>query len=199
MAELRTPLHGIIAMTSELLEGEGLKEKRVRDAVVLILGCAQHLNTLIADMLSFQTLISAKPDLIYAAFSLTDEIERAWGQAVAAARRKGVRMISHVGLQHWRRWGDGQSVRQVLQCLLSNAVKFTPAGGRVELVVRELNSSAAEPQQESLGSYLADAASEMIEFRVIDTGIGIDPENRAHLFSVHTTCPLRVRCVSCGF
>jgi hypothetical protein len=34
-------------MTSELLEGEGLQQKRVRDAVVLILSCAQHLNTLI--------------------------------------------------------------------------------------------------------------------------------------------------------
>ncbi|ELR13748.1 ATPase/histidine kinase/DNA gyrase B/HSP90 domain containing protein [Acanthamoeba castellanii str. Neff] len=184
--ELRTPLHGIIAMTSELLEGEGLQQKRVRDAVVLILSCAQHLNTLITDMLSFQTLISAKPDLVYAAFSLTDEIERAWGQAVAAAYRKGVRMTSNVRLQHWRRWGNAQSVRQVLQCLLSNAVKFTPTGGQVELVARELNSSAAEPQEVSLGSDLADAASEMVEFRVIDTGIGIDPENRAHLFSGFT-------------
>jgi CheY-like chemotaxis protein len=188
-------------MTSELLEGEGLQQKRVRDAVVLILSCAQHLNTLITDMLSFQTLISAKPDLIYAAFSLTDEIERAWGQAVAAARRKGVRMTSDVRLQHWRRWGNAQSVRQVLQCLLSNAVKFTPTGGQVELVARELNSSAAEPQEVSLGSDLADAASEMVEFRVIDTGIGIDPENRAHLFSVHITflfaCVVRVVCCAC--
>jgi len=163
--ELRTPLTAIIGYTDLLIRGTHgpLNERQHHHQIAVKLG-AQRLLALINDLLDISRLESGLVELELAEVSLAtvfDEVVAAVRGAAAAARLS-LRVELPADLPTVR--ADHRRLVQVLGHLLANAVKFTPADGRVDLWARR------------------DGDGERVEVCVRDTGAGIPPEHLARIF-----------------
>ena len=165
--ELRTPMNGVIGMTSLLLDTDLNSEQM--DFVSTIRNSGDTLLSLISEILDYSKLEANKLNLEFEDLHLPTSIEDALDLVAATAAKK------HLNLSYWYnrnlpRWikQDATRIRQVLANLLSNAVKFTHQG---EIAV-EINGYS---QAEDPDDYL-------IEIRVSDTGIGIPSERIKMLF-----------------
>jgi two-component system, sensor histidine kinase len=167
--ELRTPLNAIVGMT-ELLAGTRLDDGQ-RDMLEIVRGSAQELMALIDGVLDFAALEAGRVRLERTAFALRGCVEGVLGVMRPQAVSKGLMLeVSVAGDVPGWILGDPSRLRQVLRNLVDNAVKFTEAGKvRVELSVA---CSADE--------------TKLLLFRVEDTGIGIDAEALARLFTPFT-------------
>jgi len=164
--EIRTPLNGVIGL-SRLLEGitdptEALETIRV------IRSSADSLLGVVNDILDFSKIEAGKLELEIAPFQLRLCIEesRELLGVKAAEKRLWLKSTFAPGVPEWVA-GDSTRLRQVILNLISNALKFTDAGG-VTI------STAVERQ---------DSASYVIAIEVRDTGIGIAPDKLSRLFS----------------
>ena len=163
--ELRTPLNAILGL-SEALQEEvyGELTERQRRSLGTIEQSGKHLLDLINDILDLSKIESGKMTLHITPVSVQLLCESSLTFVKQQAYQKNIRLTSKIALGVGEIEVDERRIRQVLVNLLSNAVKFTPEGGEVRLEV--------EMAQES----------EIIQFNVIDTGIGIAPENMDQLF-----------------
>ncbi|HXS98856.1 MAG TPA: ATP-binding protein [Candidatus Limnocylindrales bacterium] len=167
--EIRTPLNGILA-TAELLERSGLSAEQ-HELVQTILGSSDALTGILNDVLDFSRIERGGLTLECAPFALhevLDELERCYAER---AKAKGLEFFTSVapGVPAAIE-GDALRLRQVLSNLLSNALKFTPAG-KVSLEVCPAESP--------------DAGTALV-FRVRDSGIGIEPAVMDRLFAAFT-------------
>ena len=161
--ELRTPLNAIIGFSEVLGEkmfGE-LNDKQLeylRD----IHSSGHHLLALINDILDLSKIEAGRMELDLASFDLHGLLEGATMLVRERAGRHGLTLGLEVAdeLHDWV--ADERKVKQVVINLLSNAVKFTPAGGRVTLRARALDGG--------------------VEIAVIDTGVGIAPDQQELVF-----------------
>jgi signal transduction histidine kinase len=157
--ELRTPLTSIIGYV-ELLREEEKSPVRV-SYLQIIERNAERLIALVADVLFAARLQEGQLKLDFEPLDLgrlvTHAIEEAEPRAVAA----GVELImSREELPQFR--GESSRLAQLLDNLVSNAIKFTPSGGRVDV-----NTSAQNG---------------VVRIEVSDTGLGISEDDREHLF-----------------
>ncbi len=161
--ELRTPLNAIIGFSEVLLErmfGD-LNEKQeeyLRD----IYTSGQHLLSLINDILDLSKIEAGRMELEPAAFDLPTTIENALTLVRERAGRRSIALHQAVDRRVSQIPGDERKIKQVLLNLLSNALKFTPEGGRVEVRARLVDG--------------------MAEVSVADTGIGIAPQDQEAVF-----------------
>jgi signal transduction histidine kinase len=161
--ELRTPLNAIMGFSEVLLErmfGE-LNDKQA-EFTQDILGSGRHLLSLINDILDLSKVEAGRMELQCAPFNLPLTIESAVGLVRERASRHGIALNLAVDDGLGEIVADERKVRQILLNLVSNAVKFTPDGGRVEVT--------------------AVPVGEAVEIAVKDTGIGIAPEDQAAVF-----------------
>ncbi len=163
--EIRTPLSGILGMT-ELLQATNLNPEQ-RDLVETIRGSGDALLTIINDILDFSKIQAGKMSLEAIDFDLRSLVESTGDLMAGRALQKQLELIVYVepDVSPWLR-GDPGRLRQVLLNLLGNAVKFTSAG-EIALRVRLVTQ---------------DDARVTLRFEVRDTGVGIDPAARPHLF-----------------
>ena len=159
--ELRTPLNAIIGF-SELIIAEtmGPIAKPYREYLQDVLNSGRHLLELINDILDLAKAEAGQLDLNEEALdimSVTDGVVRLMRER---AMRNGLRLTTTIAPDLPPLRADPRKLRQILLNLISNAVKFTPAGGSVRV----------EAECASDGDLL---------LRVIDTGIGIAPEDIA--------------------
>jgi signal transduction histidine kinase len=161
--ELRTPLNAIIGFSEVLTErmfGElnDKQEEYLKD----IYASGQHLLSLINDILDLSKIEAGRMELEPAEFDLPSAIENALILVRERAGRRGIALgrsiDERVGVIH----ADERKVKQVLLNLLSNALKFTPEGGRVDV--------------------RATVVDGMAEVSVTDTGVGIAPEDQEAVF-----------------
>ena len=185
--ELRTPLNAVIGFSQVLYDGlAGALSKQQREFVGTILGSGTHLLALINDILDLakveagQMPLDIEPVQVSSLFatSLTVVEEK------AAAKHVGllIEIPADVGSIH----ADARKMKQILDKLLSNAVKFTPDGGQV--VLHACHVSRAQVGQLP-GAWtgrslpLADNAfAEFLQISVTDTGLGIAPAGLERLF-----------------
>jgi PAS domain S-box-containing protein len=163
--ELRTPLNTILGLSEALLEevyGD-LTEKQ-QQSLKTIEQSGKHLLDLINDILDLSKIESGKMELQMSSVSIQTLGEFSLSFVRQQAHRKNIKLGLQVTDNPKEIWMDDRRIRQVLINLLSNAVKFTSEGGEVHLQVK------------------ADAAREVIEFSVRDTGIGIASEDMTKLF-----------------
>jgi signal transduction histidine kinase/CheY-like chemotaxis protein len=159
--ELRTPLNGIIGYSQVLLRDPAVAGPQ-RERIGLVQASGQHLLRLINEVLDFSKIEAGRierHDAVFAPGPLLREL--AVGHE-AAARERGLRFALSLPPDlpdHVR--GDPQKLRQVLDNLLANAVKFTPAG-TVGLTVTR--------------------AGDHCRFVVTDTGVGLSAADLAKLF-----------------
>jgi two-component system, NtrC family, sensor kinase len=161
--ELRTPLNAIIGF-SEVLAARMFGEVNAKQAEYLqdILESGRHLLSLINDILDLSKIEAGRMELEPADFDLPSAIENALILVRERASRHGITLATTVDERLGLIRGDERKVKQVLLNLLSNALKFTPEGGRVD-VRAALNAGRAEVS-------------------VADTGVGIAPEDQAAVF-----------------
>jgi signal transduction histidine kinase len=161
--ELRTPLNAIIGF-SEVLSARmfgGLNEKQeeyLRD----IHESGQHLLSLINDILDLSKIEAGRMELDPTVFDLPTAIDHALTFVRERAARRGIALHRAVDQRLGQIRGDERKIKQVLLNLLSNALKFTSEGGRIDV-----------------GAGVADG---MAQVWVTDTGIGIAPENQDAVF-----------------
>ncbi len=159
--ELRTPLTAILGWTS-MLSGGQLDDERTARALETIHRSARAQNQLIDDLLDVSRIITGKLRLDVSTIELAQVIEAAVGAARPAAEAKGIRLQVLLDPQAGTVSGDADRLQQVVWNLLTNAVKFTPKGGRVQIRLERVNSH--------------------VEITVSDTGKGIDAEFLPHVF-----------------
>ncbi len=158
--ELRAPLSPILTW-ARLLRHDNLDGVKTAKALEVIERNARLQAQLVEDLLDVARVIEGKVRLQVRPVHLSDVVESAVETVRPAADAKDVRLQlvldSTVTLA-----GDAERLQQVVWNLLANAVKFTPKGGRVHVVLERVNSH--------------------VEIAVSDTGAGIAPEQRPHLF-----------------
>jgi signal transduction histidine kinase len=160
--ELRTPLAALRTF-NELLRDGAAADPATRDE---FLGQSRQqidrLDWLATNLLELSKLDSGLVLLDLRPDDLRAVVESAVQQAEPVARRKGVELTWRVPDEPLRQLHDAPRLGQVLGNLLGNAIKFTPPGGRIEVMLGRTDDGA--------------------ELRVTDTGVGIEPAELPHVF-----------------
>lgn len=139
--ELRTPLNAILGW-STMLRQRTLSEDKVLRALETIERNAKSQAQLIEDILDISRIITGKLRLQVRPVNLVPVIESAIESVRLAAEAKSIRLQSVLDSQASSLLGDANRLQQVMWNLLSNALKFTPKDGRVEIRLERVNSHA---------------------------------------------------------
>ncbi|MHC5212286.1 MAG: ATP-binding protein [Planctomycetota bacterium] len=167
--EIRTPLNGVVGMTGLLLETPLNEEQR--EYAEAARQCGDSLLSVVGDMLDFAQLESGKLEIGKQDIQLRELVTDVLHVADASARKSGLALACEVAPEVPERLrGDPSRLRQVLNNLLHNAVKFTERG-EVQL------SITLEPV-----SGPAPGRAPALRFEVKDTGIGLTTEQQQRLF-----------------
>ncbi|WP_320997574.1 ATP-binding protein [Enterocloster bolteae] len=164
--EIRTPMNAIVGLTELANVQEGVPEQ-VQAILDKLRSSSRYLLGLLNDILDMSRIDSGMLDISQEPFSLQQMLDELQSIMLAEADRHGLKLHMNIDIAHPDLTGDAIRLRQVLMNLLSNALKFTPAGGEAELQVQETG---------------ADELGADFEFHVIDTGIGISPEDQQRIF-----------------
>jgi signal transduction histidine kinase len=166
--ELRTPLTSVIGYTEMMLEGlAGPLGAEQREYLATILSKADQLLGLITAVLDASLLESGRSPAS-AEPVLLDEMVASVVAAFAPQAHKRAIAIE-IRAAALRAFGDRRQIRQVLWQLISNAVKFTPDAGKVDI---EVKPGTVGPPERRRGAHVI----------VRDSGIGIPAEQLAHIF-----------------
>jgi PAS domain S-box-containing protein len=159
--ELRTPLNAILGY-ARLLRGGILSPEKAARGLETVERNALSLTQIVEDVLDVSRIVSGKIRLDVQPVELPLIVDNAVATVQPAADAKGVRVQAvidpHVGPVS----GDPGRLQQVVWNLVSNAVKFTPKNGRVQVRLGRVNSH--------------------VEIAVSDTGIGIRPDFLPYVF-----------------
>jgi CheY-like chemotaxis protein len=162
--ELRTPLGAVTSMAELLLSGP-LEPTQRRYAETLAQSTRSLLNVL-NDILDYTKLEAGRFEIAAAPFDLHDLIKSAGNALAARAEEKGLHHSCHIGTGVPRYIeADASRIRQVLANLIDNAVKFTSRGS----VNLHVNAGETDGKLN-------------LRFDVIDTGLGLNEEQRERLF-----------------
>jgi len=161
--ELRTPLNAIIGFSEVLVDRMfGALNEKQDEYLKDIYASGQHLLSLINDILDLSKIEAGRMELEVTDFDLPSAIDNALILVRERASRRGITLGHSVDERLGPIRGDERKVKQVLLNLLSNALKFTPEGGRIDVRAGVLDSVA--------------------EIAVKDTGVGIAPEDQEAVF-----------------
>ncbi len=163
--ELRTPLTAILGW-SRLLSGGDMSAEETAEAIAVIQRNALSQAQLVEDLLDISRIISGKLRLDLRAADLPAVVQEAVRTIQPTADNKSVRVECMVDPRAGPVSGDPDRLRQVVWNLLTNAVKFTPKGGKVQVRLQRVNSH--------------------VELCVSDTGVGIEPEFLPRMFERFT-------------
>ena len=166
--EIRTPMNAIIGMTT--IAASHLNEReRLEDCLTKISYSSKHLLNLINDVLDMSKIEDGKLPISHERFDFQALIQSITAMAYPQAEQRGLHFeLALCGItQEWL-VGDALRVNQVLLNLLSNALKFTPAGGQVRLDIRQVRQR---------GDLVH------LRFVVADTGIGMSKAYLNHLYT----------------
>ena len=152
--ELRTPLTSISGYVEMVRDGDAGPVSGPVDAMLAVVErCTLRLRALIEDLLTLSSIEAGSFRVDRAQVAVADVLGRVAEEVAPAAEAAGLALEVVPGPGGLSFSADGAQVQRALRCLLSNAVKFTPAGGRVEL--------------------RADAVDGWLHVAVSDTGVGI--------------------------
>ena len=160
--ELRSPLNAILGW-NRILAVKRAEDAEVAAITTRIERGARTQLQMLNDLLDFSRLNAGTLELASRPVRLARSIGAALAAARAGAAAKGVELASELADPSPEVWGDPERLQQLSSQLLANAIRFTPAGGRVLVRV-----------------YASDA---QVVLEVIDSGAGIAPEQLAGLFA----------------
>lgn len=159
--ELRTPLNPILGWTQLLASGK-LTEDRIAMGVETIGRNARLQAQLIDDLLDVSHILRGKLDLKLFPLNLESIIKSAINTVQLAAKAKSIQIETEFESKIGEVLGDAARLQQIVWNLVSNAIKFTPEGGRISVKLKRNNTEAL--------------------VKVEDTGQGIDAEFLPYVF-----------------
>jgi PAS domain S-box-containing protein len=159
--ELRTPLNAILGWSTLMRRLEPGSEDHKR-GLETIERNARVQGQIIADLLDMSRIISGKVQLDVQSLDLSEVVNAALDAVRLSMEAKKLRVRVTLDAKAGRLRGDPGRLQQVFWNLLTNAVKFTPAGGRIDVIMERVNSH--------------------VEVSIEDSGIGIKPEFLAFVF-----------------
>jgi PAS domain S-box-containing protein len=159
--ELRNPLNSIVGWAGLLSSGK-LNEQTSARAIDAIMRAAQAQDQIISDLLDVSRIISGRLRLDIRPMQLIEVLESAIETLRPAAEAKQIRLQPLLDPAASPMAGDPDRLRQVFWNLLSNAMKFTPKDGRIQIISQRVDSH--------------------IEIIVSDTGTGIEPQLLPYVF-----------------
>ncbi|WP_320930727.1 response regulator [Hungatella sp.] len=159
--EIRTPMNAIIGMTT--IAGAYIEDrKRVEDCLEKIGYSSKHLMSLINDVLDMSKIDEGKITIAHEIFNLESIAESITSIFYPQAMEKGIDFsMPLIDITDTVLIGDSLRLNQILINLLSNALKFTPAGGAIRVEIQQLQKKNEQVR---------------LRFTVSDTGIGMSAE-----------------------
>ncbi|MCI9157997.1 MAG: response regulator [Lawsonibacter sp.] len=169
--DLRTPLNGILGMLA-ILEKSGDDPERQRECRRKIRVSAEHLLSLVNDVLQVSKLESGRPAAAEEPFDLCSVLEDCVTVLSFQAEERGIRLeLEEPRLCHSRVVGDPLHLKQILMSVIDNAMKYNRPHGSVFVRAEETAF------QDGTASY---------RFTVEDTGVGIGEDFKEHIFEPFT-------------
>ena len=183
--ELRTPLNAILGW-AQMLRGRPYTADSLACGLEAIERQSRVQAQLVEDLLDVSRIIQGKLALKSGWFVMRKTIELALGSVSFAAQAKSVTVSSEFDPAVSLMWGDAARLQQVISNLLTNGVKFTPAGGSVHLrLSRDFGYSIADLRLDN-GATAANsgspASNQYVQIQVSDTGKGISAEFLPYVF-----------------
>lgn len=170
--DIRTPMNAIMGMTT-LIEHDAQLPDKVREYTKKIQCSSRHLLGIINDVLDMSKIESGTTIINVGEFylpELLEQMDTAFRPQTDAKKQKFEIKIQN--LEHKWLLGDSMRLLQILNNLLSNAYKYTPAGGTICIEVQEMEQSSS--------SYAK------LCFKVMDNGIGMSREFLARIYDSFT-------------
>jgi signal transduction histidine kinase/CheY-like chemotaxis protein len=163
--ELRTPLHAVIGMINVLSIENPRKDQEENLAILRF--SAENLLALINDTLDFSKMNADKVTLSHSVFNMPVLLQNIHSSFKSKAEQKGLHLLLKTDFEDMSVYvnGDQNRLTQILNNLISNAVKFTDKGGRVEVSVSTVFRSSDHI---------------ILLFAIKDSGIGI-PKNKQEI------------------
>ncbi len=172
--ELRTPLTAILGLSEALQLGFGGKLTQEQgDMLAALHGSGQHLLNLLSDVLDLSKIAAGQFTLELSLLDVAECCDSALRIIRELAMKKGIRIEQKLDPAVDSIRADARRMKQMLINLLGNAIKFTPEGGTIGVLVR------------------GKSVQHLVELTVWDTGIGIAPEDQARLFTPFVQVHLR--------
>jgi PAS domain S-box-containing protein len=159
--ELRTPLNAMMGWIHILRRGN-LDKTAAEQALETIIRNARMQNKLIEDLLDVSRIITGKLRLEIRPIDLIAVIEAALEVVRPSAEAKGIQIHTQLNPLSAPTLSDPNRMQQIIWNLTSNAIKFTPSGGRVTIKLERVQTQ--------------------VEIAISDTGQGISPEFLPHVF-----------------
>ena len=160
--ELRTPIAALRTFNELLTDEEHMDDATRDEFMEQSRQQIERLDWLATNLLELSKLESGLVLLDLRPDDLRAVVENSIQQQMPGADRKGVELTVNLPDEPIRQMHDPQRLGQVLSNLIGNAIKFTPPGGKVEVTLEQTSEGA--------------------EVRVVDTGVGIDPEELPMVF-----------------
>lgn len=162
--DLKSPFHGLLGLTKMIVDDhESMTKEELRSYLKIMNESTESTYKLIENLLEWSRLESGKMKYNPSAqniFMLVENTKNVLGQN---ARLKNITIKNKLSHQNVI-WGDEPMLQSLLQNLISNAIKFTPECGIIEISENELD--------------------EKVEFIISDSGVGIKEENIKKLFRI---------------
>jgi PAS domain S-box-containing protein len=159
--ELRTPLNAILGWSQVMRRGK-MSAEDLKEGLDVIERNARAQTKLIEDLLDMSRIISGKVRLDVQTVEPMAFVEAAIETMRPAAEAKEIKLEKLLDPTAGPIAGDPNRLQQVVWNLIANAVKFTPTGGKVQILLEKVDSQ--------------------VLISVADTGIGIAPQSLAHVF-----------------
>lgn len=170
--DIRTPMNAIVGMTA--IAGANIENQdRVLDCLSKITQSSRHLLSLINEVLDMSRIESGKIALSEEEFNLSDLVDN-----LVAMARSGIELHQHdfevhlSKIEHEDVAGDSLRIQQLITNIMSNAIKYTPDGGKIIFGLSEIETTSAD-----LGCY---------KFTIEDNGIGMSEEFQKIIFEPFT-------------
>ncbi len=163
--ELRTPLTSLTGFLSVLLDEEaGSITEQQRKFLGIAKQSATRLNLIISDLLDVSRIESGRLNLEMGECSLHDILQTSYEGLKAAAANKSIQFRLHALPSLPQIWGDPSRLQQVVDNIVSNAIKFTERGGEIDLIGEE--------------------KGDFLQVSIRDTGCGLTPQEQEKVFDM---------------
>jgi signal transduction histidine kinase/sensor domain CHASE-containing protein len=190
--ELRTPLHQIMGFTELVIDsGHGTLSGKQERYLNLSLQSSRHLLSLINEILDIAKIEAGKVNLQLEEVDLVSLLEESLLMVRDEAMQHNIEISLKIGELPDKIDADGKILRQILHNLLSNATKFTEAGGSIQLSAGSVvwvgshllagDGRRIEPPQKGGGG--AREHIEFVEVSVADAGVGLVAEDLERIFT----------------
>jgi signal transduction histidine kinase len=177
--ELRTPLAALRGYLGVLTSPDSTvmahADANTLEIIEGVNGCVDRLQGIVQDMLDMTRIETGTLQLRHSPVSLTllfNKIRKEF-QEVASQRQQTLTIskTDHIPMI----WGDGERITQILRNLVSNAIKYTPDGGKIGLQAKIISNR-------DLAAPISSNQEQLVKITVSDSGIGVSPNHQEHIF-----------------